>query len=119
MNVMPTIAEKDTLGVIYECGLIGIYHDWCEAFSTYPRTYDLIHANGLFRLYQDKCNLEDILLKMDRIMQPEGVVIFLDKVDVLIEVKKITAGMRWDTQMVDHEDGPLVPEMILVAVKQY
>lgn len=28
MNVMPTIAEKDTLGAIYERGLIGIYHDW-------------------------------------------------------------------------------------------
>lgn len=28
MNVMPTIAEKNTLGVIYERGLIGIYHDW-------------------------------------------------------------------------------------------
>lgn len=28
MNVMPTIAEKDTLGVVYERGLIGIYHDW-------------------------------------------------------------------------------------------
>lgn len=28
MNVMPTIAEKDTLAVISERGLIGIYHDW-------------------------------------------------------------------------------------------
>jgi hypothetical protein len=28
MNVVPTIAEKSTLGVIYERGLIGIYHDW-------------------------------------------------------------------------------------------
>lgn len=28
MNVMPTIAEKDTLAVIFERGLIGIYHDW-------------------------------------------------------------------------------------------
>lgn len=28
MNVLPTIAEKNTLGVIYERGLIGIYHDW-------------------------------------------------------------------------------------------
>ncbi|OMO79036.1 putative S-adenosyl-L-methionine-dependent methyltransferase protein [Corchorus capsularis] len=119
MNVMPTIAEKDTLGVIFERGLIGIYHDWCEAFSTYPRTYDLIHANGLFSLYKDKCNLEDILLEMDRILRPEGAVIFRDEVDVLIKVKKITAGMRWDTKMVDHEDGPLVPEKILVAVKQY
>lgn len=28
MNVMPTTAEKDTLGIIFERGLIGIYHDW-------------------------------------------------------------------------------------------
>lgn len=28
MNVVPTIA-KNTLGVVYERGLIGIYHDWC------------------------------------------------------------------------------------------
>ncbi|KAL3575238.1 hypothetical protein D5086_023339 [Populus alba] len=89
MNVMPTINERDTLGVIYERGLIGIYHDWCEAFSTYPRTYDLIHANGVFSLYKDKCNMEDILLEMDRILRPEGAVIFRDKVDVLIKAKTI------------------------------
>lgn len=28
MNVIPTIADSDTLGIIYERGLIGIYHDW-------------------------------------------------------------------------------------------
>ena len=28
MNVVPTIAEKSTLGAVYERGLIGIYHDW-------------------------------------------------------------------------------------------
>ena len=28
MNVVPTIAEKANLGVIFERGLIGIYHDW-------------------------------------------------------------------------------------------
>lgn len=28
MNVVPTIAERDTLGVLYDRGLIGIYHDW-------------------------------------------------------------------------------------------
>ncbi|KAJ6415608.1 hypothetical protein OIU84_004410 [Salix udensis] len=118
MNVVPTIA-KNTLGVIYERGLVGIYHDWCEGFSTYPRTYDFIHANGVFSLYQNKCNLEDILLEMDRILRPEGTVIFRDEVDVLNEVKKIAGGMRWDTKMMDHEDGPLVPEKILVVVKQY
>ncbi|KAM7269144.1 hypothetical protein ACFE04_024641 [Oxalis oulophora] len=119
MNVVPTIAEKNTLGVIYERGLIGMYHDWCEGFSTYPRTYDLIHADGVFTLYKDKCNAEDILLEMDRILRPEGAVIFRDEVDVLVKVKKIVTGMRWDTKMTDHEDGPLVPEKILIAVKQY
>ncbi|KAK0599038.1 hypothetical protein LWI29_001787 [Acer saccharum] len=84
MNVMPTIAEKNTLGVIYERGRIGIYHDWCEGFSTYPRTYDLIHAHGVFSLYKDKCNMEDILLEMDRILRPEDAVIFHDEVDTII-----------------------------------
>jgi hypothetical protein len=28
MNVVPTISERNTLGIIYERGLIGIYHDW-------------------------------------------------------------------------------------------
>ncbi|KAH7514353.1 hypothetical protein FEM48_Zijuj11G0080300 [Ziziphus jujuba var. spinosa] len=118
MNVVPTIAEN-TLGVIYERGLIGMYHDWCEGVSTYPRTYDLIHGNGVFSLYQNRCNLEDILLEMDRILRPEGTVILRDEVDVMVKVKKIASGMRWDTKLVDHEDGPLVPEKILVAVKQY
>lgn len=118
MNVVPTIADN-TLGVIYERGLIGLYHDWCEGFSTYPRTYDLIHGNGVFSLYQDKCELEDILLEMDRILRPEGSVLLRDKVDVLNKVKKIAAGMRWDIKLMDHEEGPLVPEKILVAVKQY
>lgn len=56
---------------------------------------------------------------MDRVLRPEGAVIFRDEVDVLIKVKKIAGGMRWDTKLVDHEDGPLVTEKILVAVKQY
>ena len=52
-------------------------------------------------------------------MRPEGAVIFRDDVDVLLRVKKTVSGMRWDTKLVDHEDGPLIPEKILVAVKQY
>lgn len=54
MNVVPANSNQDTLGVIYERGLIGTYQDWCEAFSTYPRTYDFIHASGLFSIYQDR-----------------------------------------------------------------
>ena len=47
MNVVPVHAP-DTLPIIFERGLIGIYHDWCESFGTYPRTYDLLHADHLF-----------------------------------------------------------------------
>lgn len=71
------------------------------------------------RLNVNRCNAEDILLEMDRILRPEGTVIFRDQVDVLIKVKRTVRGMRWKTKMVDHEDGPLVSEKVLFAVKQY
>ena len=47
MNTV-NIDSPDTLPVIYERGMFGIYHDWCESFSTYPRSYDLLHADHLF-----------------------------------------------------------------------
>ncbi|KAI4370816.1 hypothetical protein MLD38_019123 [Melastoma candidum] len=119
MNVVPANTDHDTLGVIYERGFIGTYHDWCEAFSTYPRTYDLIHAGGVFSIYQDRCDIKYILLEMDRILRPEGTVIFRDTVEVLVKVKAITDGMRWNSKIMDHESGPFNPEKILMAVKSY
>ncbi|XVE64540.1 hypothetical protein DITRI_Ditri07aG0108600 [Diplodiscus trichospermus] len=119
MNVIPANSDHNTLGVIYERGLIGTYQDWCEAFSTYPRTYDLIHASGLFSIYQDRCDITYILLEMDRILRPEGTVIFRDAVELLVKIKSITDGMRWQSQIIDHESGPFNPEKILVAVKTY
>nr|KYP74903.1 hypothetical protein KK1_007597 [Cajanus cajan] len=119
MNVVPVQAKVNTLGVIYERGFIGIYHDWCEAMSTYPRTYDLIHADSLFSLYSNRCELEDIMLEMDRILRPEGCVIIRDDVDILVKVKSIVNGLEWDSIIVDHEDGPLVREKLLFAVKKY
>ncbi|KAG4392958.1 hypothetical protein GLYMA_04G243900v4 [Glycine max] len=47
MNVVP-IDSPDTLPIIYERGLFGIYHDWCESLNTYPRSYDLLHADSIF-----------------------------------------------------------------------
>ncbi|PAN43275.1 hypothetical protein PAHAL_8G225100 [Panicum hallii] len=119
MNVVPTAAELSTLGVVYERGLIGMYHDWCEAFSTYPRTYDLIHANGIFTLYKDRCKMEDILLEMDRILRPEGTVILRDDVEILLKVQRTAKGMRWKTLMANHEDSPNIREKVLFAVKRY
>lgn len=46
----------------------------CEPFSTYPRTYDLLHADKLLSHYQNHgegCVLEDIMLEMDRIIRPQ------------------------------------------------
>lgn len=63
--------------------------------------------------------MEDILLEMDRILRPEGTVIFRDDVDILVKIKSIADGMRWDSQIVDHEDGPLKREKLLLVVKTY
>lgn len=119
MNIVPVEAEINTLGVVYERGLIGTYQNWCEAMSTYPRTYDFIHADSLFTLYEDRCNIEDILLEMDRILRPQGSVILRDDVDVLLKVKRFADAMQWDARIADHEKGPHQREKILVAVKQY
>ncbi|KAE8723776.1 putative methyltransferase PMT3 [Hibiscus syriacus] len=65
MNVIPEDG-RNTLKLIYDRGLIGTTHDWCEAFSTYPRTYDLLHAWTVFSDIEKKgCSAEDLLLEMD------------------------------------------------------
>lgn len=56
---------------------------------------------------------------MDRILRPEGAIILRDEVDVMNKVRKIAGAIRWETKLVDHEDGPFAPEKILVGVKQY
>lgn len=63
--------------------------------------------------------MEDILLEMDRILRPEGAVIMRDDVDILVKVKSIADGLRWASQIMDHEDGPLEREKILLAAKTY
>lgn len=56
---------------------------------------------------------------MDRILRPEGTVIFRDGVEVLLKVKSITDGMKWESRILDHESGPFNPEKILLATKTY
>lgn len=119
MNVVPVEAKANTLGAIYERGLIGTYQSWCEAMSSYPRTYDFIHADSIFTLYQDRCEIEDIMLEMDRVLRPEGSLIIRDDVDMLLKVKRVADALNWDSRIVDHEDGPLEREKLLFAVKLY
>lgn len=63
--------------------------------------------------------MEDILLEMDRILRPKGTLILRDDIDILVKIKDITDGMRWKIQIIDHENGPLEREKILLAVKIY
>lgn len=66
-----------------------------------------------------RCNITQILLEMDRILRPEGTVVFRETVELLVKIKSITDGMKWKSNIIDHESGPFNPEKILVAEKAY
>ncbi|GFQ06261.1 probable methyltransferase pmt9 [Phtheirospermum japonicum] len=96
MNVAPANASAK-LKIVYDRGLIGSVHDWCESFSTYPRTYDLLHAWSVFSQIEERgCSSEDLLIEMDRMLRPEGFVIIRDKASVINHVHKFLASLKWD-----------------------
>ncbi|RZC06769.1 putative pectin methyltransferase QUA2 isoform C [Glycine soja] len=73
MNVVP-LSGLNYLPLIQDRGYVGVLHDWCEAFPTYPRTYDLVHAAGLLSLefaQQRRCTMLDIFIEIDRLLRPE------------------------------------------------
>lgn len=96
MNVAP-VNMSARLKIIYDRGLIGTVHDWCEAFSTYPRTYDLLHAWAVFSEIQERgCSCEDLLIEIDRILRPHGFVIIRDKSSIINYIRKYISALRWD-----------------------
>uniref|UniRef100_A0A2P2M3K2 Methyltransferase n=1 Tax=Rhizophora mucronata TaxID=61149 RepID=A0A2P2M3K2_RHIMU len=96
MNVAP-VNKSARLKIVYDRGLIGTVHDWCEAFSTYPRTYDLLHAWNVFsEIEEHQCGLEDALIEIDRILRPEGFVIIRDKSSITDHIRKLVPALRWD-----------------------
>ncbi|PKA51739.1 putative methyltransferase PMT26 [Apostasia shenzhenica] len=98
MNVVP-IDSPDTLPVIYERGLFGIYHDWCESFNTYPRTYDLLHADHLFSGLKKRCVLFPVIVEVDRILRPEGKLIVRDETKTIREIENILKSLQWKITM--------------------
>ncbi|KAK9096228.1 hypothetical protein Sjap_021725 [Stephania japonica] len=103
MNVVP-IDSPDTLSIIYERGLFGIYHDWCESFSTYPRSYDLLHADHLFSKLKKRCNLVPVIAEVDRILRPEGLLILRDTSDAIREIENMVKSLHWDVQLTYFEE---------------
>ncbi|KAI4369700.1 hypothetical protein MLD38_018114 [Melastoma candidum] len=118
MNVVPEDGPN-TLKVVYDRGLIGSVHNWCEAYSTYPRTYDLLHAWTVFSDMEKKgCGFEDLLLEMDRILRPTGFVIIRDERAVTEYVKKYLGALHWEIVGVDEDDSDGDDEIVVVIQKK-
>lgn len=98
MNVVPTHTE-DTLPIIFDRGLIGIYHDWCESLNTYPRTYDLLHASFLFRNLTQRCDIIDVAVEMDRILRPGGYILVQDTMEMVNKLNPVLRSMQWSTSL--------------------
>ncbi|KAI4971337.1 hypothetical protein ZWY2020_002251 [Hordeum vulgare] len=98
MNVV-NVDAPDTLPIIFDRGLFGMYHDWCESFSTYPRTYDLLHADHLFSKIKDRCAVLPVIVEVDRIVRPGGSIIVRDDSGAVGEVEKLLRSLHWDVRL--------------------
>lgn len=108
LNAVPEDGPN-TLKIIYDRGLIGTVHNWCESFSTYPRTYDLLHAWTIFSDIEKKdCSMVDLLIEMDRILRPKGFIIVHDKRSIVESVKKYIGALHWES--VATSDSPMDSE---------
>ncbi|KAJ0694753.1 putative sterol 24-C-methyltransferase [Helianthus annuus] len=117
MNVVPT-SGVNHLPLILDRGFLGVLHDWCEAFPTYPRTYDMVHADGLLSLEtvkQSHCSTLDLFYEIDRLLRPEGWVILRDTTSLIQSARAITAGLRWEARVVEIESNN--DEKLLVCQK--
>uniref|UniRef100_A0A5B7AUU7 Methyltransferase n=1 Tax=Davidia involucrata TaxID=16924 RepID=A0A5B7AUU7_DAVIN len=117
MNVVP-IRAHNTLPLILNQGFAGVLHDWCEPFPTYPRTYDLLHANGLLsHLTSEGCSIMNLLLEMDRILRPEGWVVLCDKLGPIEKVRALATQIRWEARVIDLQNGS--DQRLLICQKPF
>lgn len=117
MNVVPAKASN-SLPLILDRGFVGVMHDWCEPFPTYPRTYDLLHANGLLsHLASERCSMINLFLEMDRILRPEGWVILSDNVGAIEMARTLAAQVSWEARLIDLQNGS--DQRLLVCQKPF
>ncbi|OIW15079.1 hypothetical protein TanjilG_08566 [Lupinus angustifolius] len=102
MNVVPT-DMPDTLTTIFDRGLIGMYHDWCESLNTYPRTYDLVHSNFLFQNLEKRCDIVDVIVEIDRVVRPEGYVLVQDSMEVMNKIGPILHSLHWSVTLYQNQ----------------
>ncbi|KAJ9174177.1 hypothetical protein P3X46_017232 [Hevea brasiliensis] len=117
MNVVPVWAHN-TLPFILDRGFAGVLHDWCEPFPTYPRTYDMLHANGLLsHLSSERCSMMDLLLEMDRILRPEGWIVLSDKLGAIEMARALATQIHWEARVIDLRNGS--DQRLLVCQKPF
>ncbi|XP_024978432.1 probable methyltransferase PMT27 [Cynara cardunculus var. scolymus] len=106
LNVV-NMDSPDTLPIIFERGLFGIYHDWCESFSTYPRTYDLLHADHLFSNLKNRCKIAPVVAEIDRILRPGGNLIAWDESSMIREIEKFLKSLHWEVNstLTNNQEG--------------
>lgn len=117
MNVVP-LGAPNTLPLILDRGLAGILHNWCEPFPTYPRTYDLLHANGLLsHIKSQGCSMLELLLEMDRILRPEGWIILSDPLRSIEKARMLATQIRWEARVIALKNGS--DQRLLVCQKPF
>uniref|UniRef100_A0A2P2L920 Methyltransferase n=1 Tax=Rhizophora mucronata TaxID=61149 RepID=A0A2P2L920_RHIMU len=117
MNVVP-VNSYNTLPVILDRGFAGVLHDWCEPFPTYPRTYDMLHANGLLsQLSSERCGMMDLILEMDRILRPEGWVVISDKLGAIEKARTLATQIHWEARVINLQNGS--DQRLLVCQKPF
>ncbi|KAB1199262.1 putative pectin methyltransferase QUA2 [Morella rubra] len=119
MNVVPTNGPNH-LPLIMDRGFVGVLHDWCESFPTYPRSYDLVHAAGLLSLeigQHRRCTMLDLFTEIDRLLRPEGWVIIRDTSPLIESSRALTSRLKWDARVVEIESNS--DERLLICQKPF
>ncbi|XP_014753707.1 probable methyltransferase PMT23 isoform X2 [Brachypodium distachyon] len=110
MNVVP-FDQPDTLPIIFNRGLIGVYHDWCESFNTYPRTYDLLQMSYLLQSLTNRCDIIEVAAEIDRILRPGRWFVLHDTIGVIRKMDQVLRSLHYKTA--------IVKQQLLVARKSF
>nr|ACJ85808.1 unknown [Medicago truncatula] len=119
MNVVPR-SGPNYLPLIQDRGFVGVLHDWCEAFPTYPRTYDLVHAAGILSLEFSqplRCTMLDLFIEIDRLLRPEGWIIIRDTIPLIESARVLAAQLKWEARVIEIESNS--EEKLLICQKPF
>ncbi|GAB2271264.1 Probable pectin methyltransferase qua2 [Dionaea muscipula] len=120
MNVVP-INGPDYLPLILDRGFAGVLHDWCEAFPSYPRSYDMVHADGLLTLETRKrrrcSSILDLFVEIDRLLRPEGWLLLRDSAALIESTRGLTKRLKWETRIMEIESNN--DQRLLVCQKPF